>query len=107
MIAKPAVIYKTKISPFKFPYYRLTNFMDEQYQEPELLSWFDWLAARNIPCCIAEGCGPGYYQQLAVWVWGKEYGENEKMINAEEMGRIKKSYLWNYAVIDRDQDHEC
>jgi len=86
-MGSPEIIYKTKLPDEKVPYYRLTVYMDEMMQEPELISWYDWIRAKHIPACIAMGSTPGSYGRLAVWVIGQEYHEIRTLCNAEQMGR--------------------
>jgi hypothetical protein len=86
-MAEPEVIYKTKLPVEKLPYYRLTIFMDEMMDEPALVSWYDWLSKKGVPCCIAMGTGPSCYGKLAVWAMGEEHHELDSMCNVETMGR--------------------
>lgn len=81
------VLYKTKIPAEKFPYYRLTTYMDENFEEPELMSWYNWIISKGIPCAIAMGMDPGTYGKLAVWVMGQEH-QDQSASNSEQMGRV-------------------
>jgi len=101
----------------KMSYYRLTNYIEEPFavmdnesaqdaiinlpkliglerDKQELRTWYDTLKSRNIPCCLASGDTPGYEDKYAIWVWGREYGEIEKMLNTEKIGRVIESFLW-------------
>jgi len=82
------VSYKTKLPADKLPYYRLTAFMNEFFEEPELMSWFEWITSKGIPCVVAMGTAPGNWGKLAVWVWGEEAAERPDMKNVETMGRV-------------------
>jgi len=94
-MTEPEIIYKTKLPEDKLPYYRLTVYMDEMMQEPELMSWYDWLSKNEIPACVAMGSAPGSYGRLAVWVLGQEHHEQRTLCNAETMGRkIMSTQNW-------------
>jgi len=82
------VEYKTKLPQNKLPYYRLTLFMGEHFDDPELMSWFEWIKSKNIPCAVAMGTAPGNFGKLAVWVWGEESSERHEWNNIETIGRV-------------------
>jgi len=89
------VEYKTKLPAVKLPYYRLTIYLDEEYdQYQELQAWFDWIKSHSIPCAIAMGTAANTYSKLAVWVWGREHHELSELENVETMGRIVLSSEW-------------
>ena len=85
------VIYKNH-PMVKFPYYRATVYMDENYDDPDLAGWFEWFKSKKIPCCIAMGNSVTYFGRLAVWVWGEEAVVPGERGNDERMGRIVESY---------------
>ena len=87
------VIYKTKLPADKLPYYRLTTYMDENFEDPELMSWFEWIVSKDIPCTIAMGVDPGTYGKLAVWVMGQEH-QDQAASNSEQIGRIVIESNW-------------
>jgi hypothetical protein len=91
-MAEPEVIYKTKLPAEKLPYYRLTIYMDELFEDPDLMGWYQWMVSKKKSCCIAMGVNPMSYGKLAVWVWGVEHGEEP--LNAEQMGRVVMSHEW-------------
>ena len=82
------VIYKTKLPADKLPYYRMTAYMDEDFEDPELMSWYEWIISKGIPCAIAMGVDPGTYGKLAVWVMGQEYQIDHTVCNIEQIGRV-------------------
>lgn len=105
------VIYKKQ---GRYPYYRATVFMDENYEDPDLASWFEWFKKKNIPCCIAMGHDIKYYGRLAVWVRDEEHVFPGEMNNSEKVGRIVESYNWDEGSkvlrrwqIDNNDGVEC
>lgn len=88
------VIYKTKLPAEKLPYYRLTVYMDENFEDPELTSWYNWIVSKEIPCAIAMGVDPGTYGKLAVWVMGREHQIDRAACNVEQIGRMVMESHW-------------